>query len=196
MKVLNILQQHNYQLPYQIGKEIGTGADGECFELPHHPDKVIKLSILYQTNNSNLQQLYLPISETLHYLIVARPSVYARVFEYQMINIWDQGYLIYYYLMERLIPLTADEEKVFHTITSHEDRRIEKDLSEKIVNNKLMWLSKGLEFNIHKVKLLCRELQYTNIQHNDLAPRNIMKDKYNNYKIIDFDRCQLKTLTK
>ena len=84
------------------------------------------------------------------------------------------------------------KKKVFHSIISHEDKGIVKDLSPNIINQKLIGLNKGLEFDLNKVNLFCRDLQQTAIQHNDLAPRNIMKDKNNNYKIIDFDRCKLK----
>ena len=84
---------------------------GECYQLLNHPNKVIKLSILFETPTITLQDAYFPISQTLSYLMATQPSTYALIFEYQMLNLCNKGHLIYYYVMEKLIPLTTDEEK-------------------------------------------------------------------------------------
>src|ERR1022692_2697793 len=85
-----------------LGDQIGSGVDGQVFLLGG--DRVIKFSGSYD-----------------HRLLAEIASGYYM--HYVVVD--DFGVLpdgTHFTIMERLYPLTTDEEKVFHTIISHEDQ--------------------------------------------------------------------------
>ena len=190
MQVLQLLQKNNIDL--NLGKELGSGlADGQVFQLDN--DRVIKLSILYEIEDINLQ--YERIEEVLQYLIDFVPSAYARVHSYKKIfsgKKEEQRFIIYQYVMDRYVKITDDEEKVFHTILSHEDRNLKKNYSIKEIENICSMLNIGLEFDIDRALYFCNSIiENKIIQHNDIHQRNIMKDNNGNFVLIDFDRAKL-----
>lgn len=93
--------------------------------------------------------------------------------------------------MERLNLISSDEEKVFHTILSHEDRGAEKSYKSAELQDILDGLSKGLDFDATKVKVFHEALQTSPIRHLDIVPRNIMKDDGGNFRMIDLERTQI-----
>ena len=204
MLVLNLCQQLcPEKIPLHIKPErLGDGADGEVFELDNEPDKVIKFCILYDTGSQGLRRTYKYISNTLNYLIREPSLAYAHVYTHMYLGEWfrsvvwgnthkQQKYLLYYYTMEKLFRISTDEQKVFHTILSHEDRGIKKNFAHDKLKEMLAGLRKGLDFDIERVIFFDDILKKTPLAHLDLHPRNIMKDKSGDYKLIDFDRCEL-----
>jgi len=166
-----------------LGACIGRGVDGSVWELTSDPDKVVKL-----TGRINPLILF-SIKET------AYPH-FARVFEYGDLlpEDWKPSdiKLETYIVMERLLPLTEDEAKVFHSTHSHEDRKIEKHLSNNELVRTLNLLARGLEFDAEKVIAFNQcLLTYKGIKHTDIHERNLMKDKRGNFKLVDFNRLQL-----
>jgi serine/threonine protein kinase len=197
MQVLNLINQNSCNTKHFIGNEIGIGADGQVFSLQNEDDKVIKFCVRFDYNNCSLKNEYKKIDNILSYLLNKKPIAYARVYEYGYLgeysrSLYDgssQKYILYYYVMEKLNKISEDEKKVFHSLLSHEDRNIKKNFSLLKIKQMMLGLSLGLDFDSEKIILFCENLKRTDIHHNDIHPRNIMKDKDNNFKLIDFDRC-------
>lgn len=196
MNVFNICQTFCPETtPHFIGEKIGDGADGEVFNFIDN--KVIKFSIIYQYD-LDIHHIYSNIEKILLYLQSFQPSTHARVYEYKYLGTCArktvngfQPYIFYYYVMEKLNKLSEDEKKIFHTILSHEDKNIIKDYSSKKIKEMLKGLSRGLDFDEKKVTFFCNNFRKTMVQHNDIHVRNIMKDALGNFKLIDFDRCEM-----
>jgi thiamine kinase-like enzyme len=197
MQVLKLTQSNNCDIPYNLGDELGYGADGQIFELVDYPDRVIKLSVLYDCKVCE-NPSYEEIEKVLTYLEQSKPDTCARVYEHKfMFNgarstvEGDRNYVVYYYVMEKLYKTTEDERKVFHSILSHEDRGVKKDYSNKVVSDMLFGMQRGLDFDFDKVLYFYKNVKKSRMNHNDLHVRNIMKDSAGNYKLIDFDRASI-----
>jgi hypothetical protein len=94
--------------------------------------------------------------------------------------------------MERLLPLTDDEEKVFHSIISHEDRGLSKFLTPEQLHTALDLLEAGLEFDRKQVVKFYAQVILSTMKHLDLHPRNILKDNAGAFKLIDLNRLSKK----
>jgi hypothetical protein len=90
--------------------------------------------------------------------------------------------------MEKLLSLSEDEQKVFHTLLSHEDRNLVKNYSPAERQVILQNLRRGLDFDEGRVSLFVDKLNNSPVQHLDIHTRNIMKDANGNFKMIDLDR--------
>jgi serine/threonine protein kinase len=193
---------------------LGQGNDGEVFALADEPDNAIKFSVLYAPFGEEPYDIYrqrvLPV---IQYVMQTQPYVCVRVFEHQYLGcysrpmaLWQkeqQQFVLHYSIMEKLEPLTQDETKVFHTLISHEDRNVFKDLAPDVVAQKLHGLARGLDFDPAVVTLFLEQLHtmaarrlqerdhQTQLVHRDLEPRNIMKDKTGHYRLIDLDKATL-----
>ena len=188
-----------------IADKIADGADGEVFELKADPNKVIKISILIDLDFNGLRFLKNKCEHISNVLtaLMQDNAPFAKVFKYHNIGsfkrllsprdnlIIEQDYILYYYTMEKCQKLSEDEKKVFHSIVSHEDRGLMKNFSPLKLRQILFGLSRGLDFDVEKVIIFYESLLSSKIIHNDLHPRNIMKDKDGNFKLVDFDRCDL-----
>lgn len=190
------------KIPNNISRRISDGADGEVFEIDKE-DKVIKFCVMYEYNDSNIIDYYNnTVSIALNSLIVNPIHVYARVYAHEYMGLFNrkflgapnniQQFILYYYSMEKLEKISDDESKVFHSILSHEDRGIEKNFSNKKIEDALILLNRGLDFNFKNIMFFCTELKKVNIIHKDIHPRNIMKDKFGKFKLIDFDRIEIR----
>jgi thiamine kinase-like enzyme len=93
--------------------------------------------------------------------------------------------------MEKLFELTDDEKRIFHSVLSHEDKGETKNYEILKIKKMLEGMSRALDFDEEKVTFFCEELRRAPIIHNDIHIRNIMKDISGNFKMIDFDRCNL-----
>jgi len=197
MQVVKYLTDIRFQnLINLIDKKIGDGADGEVFTLKDTAD-VAKFSIYYCWNNENLQQV---IDSRLDssYLVKGNANVFVSLFEFKhllsgsrtVVN-GNQDYAIFFSRMEKLNKISEDEKKVFHSTLSHQDSNVKKDLSLDKISNMLDGLSIGLDFNRKKVFNFIKQVQNLasiGIQYTDLHPRNIMKTKDGDFKLIDIDR--------
>jgi serine/threonine protein kinase len=202
--VLNLCQQFcPEKIPVKTAERLGHGgADGETFAIKNDPTKAIKFSIIYDRFSQSPISIYQKeIAPTLDFIMTVKPTICATVYEYGYLGeyvrempYWKDGYqnfVIHYCIMEKLLPLTEDEKKVFHTLISHEDRKIKKDLSPEKIGETLRGLARGLDFDAEMIILFCEQMRKTNFSHSDIHPRNILKDTNGHYKFIDFDRAIL-----
>jgi serine/threonine protein kinase len=189
------------KIPVTVTNKLGDGADGEVFEYSEDLNKVIKFCILYETGNKTLKHNYKYINNVLSYLIEHPVSTYARVYAHECMGEWardvawkntTQKYLIYYYLMDKLYKTSEDEKKIFHSILSHEDRGIKKNFSNEKIKEMLRGMSSGLDFDEDKVIFFVDNFKKSPVIHLDVHVRNIMKDSNGNFKMIDFDRAELR----
>jgi hypothetical protein len=187
------------KLDFILSSKLGDGADGEVFELSE-TDKVIKFGILFEYPDLNLSERYSQIENVLHYIKNNKPLAYAPVYEYKYLGKfvrpvdWSkagQNYILYYYIMEKLEKISDDEKRVFHSILSHEDKNINKNFTILKIKQMLDGMARALDFDKKKIIFFCEALKQTEINHNDIHVRNIMKDKLGNFKLIDFDRASL-----
>lgn len=196
MLVLNVCEKVcPEKLNFDISHRVGDGADGEVFELKN--GQILKLCIHYDWGDTfSFENL----SKVLDYLKNNQVSHFAQVYDFSYLGEYErnlygdkkQKYFLYYYTMERLEKISEDEKKVFHSILSHEDRNIEKNFSILKIKEMLRGMSMGLDFDIKNVILFCEQINKSSIYHKDIHPRNILKDKQGRFKLIDFDRCELK----
>jgi hypothetical protein len=185
-------------LPYKFNLLLGKGADGEVYSLHNHPNKVIKICVLYDLHFS-IDEDFNRVQSILNELRCTDIHAYVnihwwgKIYEgYRYTVNAPQKYILYYYVMDQLSPISEDEYKLFHSLLSHEDRNLIKDFSVPYVNNLLDALNPYLQFDKNKVIQFYLELKDSKLQQTDLHPRNIMKTKSGNYKIIDIDRCVFK----
>jgi serine/threonine protein kinase len=189
------------KLPVQPEQRLGDGADGEVLSIVGDSEKVLKLGILYERHDYGMLNYYKQIKRVLEYFITAQPHAYVHVYEQGYLGTYtrpmaawrkgEQKFIIYYYIMEKLDKISDDESKVFHSILSHEDRGIDKNFSSEKIKKMLEGMASGLDFDAEKVTLFCDNIRNTPISHLDIHPRNVMKDKMGNFKLIDLDRIEL-----
>ena len=203
MLVLQLCQQLcPEKIPVKTGERIGSGgADGEVFEILDEPSKVVKMGILYERHDRGLLKYFTAIQKGLDYVMTMQPAAYARVYEHGYLGTYSrkmeywrtgkQNFIIYYYIMEKLRKISEDENKVFHSILSHEDRGIDKNFSTEKVREMLEGMGRSLDFDAEKVTLFCDNIRGASISHLDIHVRNIMKDDAGEFKLIDLDRIEL-----
>lgn len=191
MKVLSYIKDNNKQLPFELGDELGYGADGQVFSLKTDISRVIKLSIIYQDDKSLIQE-FDEVKEKFNYLINRNIKHLAKVFEFKFLLAGarktingDQNYILYYTVLEKLNKISEDESKVLKTLCDSYNKKFEINKSViQIINELQNWLS----FDKEKVLEFYWFLTNCPVKHNDVHRRNIMKDDYGNFKLIDFDR--------
>jgi serine/threonine protein kinase len=182
------------KIPVQPGERISDGADGEVFTIHGDPDKVLKLSVLYDSPARPLNT-YLAIQKVLDHVMHVQPQAVVRVYEHGYLGIYTrpevigaQYFLLYYYIMQKLQKISEDERKVFHSLLSHEDRNIVKHFSGEKIREMVTGMSRGLDFDEKKVILFCNNLRSTGIIHQDIDTRNIMKNCDGDFRLVDLDR--------
>jgi serine/threonine protein kinase len=152
--------------------------------MANDPNRVIKFC---QATDLDQYDLTAAVLDSL----ISNPlPAYARVYMRGYRKFESKGYVLYYYVMEKLLPISEDELKVFHTILSHEDRNIEKNYTSSELEKILRGLRRGLDFDAEKVKFLSDAIRISPIKHLDIHPRNIMKNATGDFKLIDFDRAR------
>lgn len=166
-----------YAAEIGVAEKLGSGADGIVWAF--HSNKAIKFCI---GNFNNIQGVL--------NLIEHKSDYYVKVYDYCKVSKYLE-YDVYYYVMERLIPLSEDETKVFHTLISHEDCKKVKKYSIDDVCGILDEMSNFLLFDKEKVLFLIKKIYSDEIQHLDLSERNVMKDNRGNFKLIDLERIKI-----
>ena len=187
------------KLPVEPEIRLADGADGELLSIKNESNKVIKLCIFYEKFNIDLQSKYKDIQSVLDKIMLTNDDAYVKVYEHGYLGQYsramhaslNQEFIIYYYIMEKLEKLTDDEKKVFHSILSHEDRLIKKDFSFEKIKEMLEGMETALDFEKNKVMLFCENIKKSSLIHLDLHPRNIMKTKDGDYKLVDLDRINI-----
>jgi hypothetical protein len=206
MFVLNLCKRFcPEKMPAEPGERLGDGADGEVFAIADDPAKVMKLSVIYDRFEYPPKVIYFnEIVPVLDYVMSNHLSMCVNIYEhgylgeyYRKLNYWKcgkQSLVIHYCIMERLLHLSEDERRVFHSVVSHEDRDLEKDLSPSKIKEIVDGMARGLDFDTKKVILFCDQLRNSPLEHKDIHVRNIMKNSDGFYKLIDLDRACLNCL--
>jgi hypothetical protein len=199
MKVYSLIKKYcPDKISYNIGSVLGDGADGEVYSIVGTND-VIKFSVIYDIDFSeNLELRYQDLSTKLDFIKNNTDDLpFAIVKDFKLLHIdhrahvdGPQQFLIHYYVMEHLNKISDDEKKVIHTVFSHEDYNIKKNFEEKELKKILSGLSVGLDFSINKVILFWSKINKSILYHTDIHVRNVMKDNFGNFKLIDLDRLE------
>lgn len=194
MKALSYIQENNKTIPFELGDELGYGADGQVFSLKSDYDKVLKLSVIYQ-NDINLNHHFDAVSKKLSFIMKLDSKHLAKVFEFNFLFLGNrntingpQKYLVYYTLLEKLNKFTEDEGKVLKTLCDIYNNKFGKN---KPFIQSCNELQNWLLFDREKVLDFYKFLIHCPVKHNDVHRRNIMKDNLGNFKLIDFDRMTL-----
>lgn len=188
---------------YNMGDCLGDGADGEVFDIEGHPDKVIKFGVLYQRGSTQIEKKYRNIKSVLSELIEAPIPIYGNVYLQDYLGTYsrrvmidekwgEQPLLLYYYVMEKLYPLSEDEKKVFWSVVSHNDTGIEKNIPLPKMKEMILEMRTRLDFDAERVTFFCENYKNSRVEHLDIHVRNIMKDLNGNFKLIDFDRSEIR----
>lgn len=167
----------NKNYPNLTVNKLGAGVDGCVYEFVDN--KVIKFS---QSDN-------IPYIFSILKSLTIDNNLYVKVHDY---NLLTEVKGSYYYIMDKLNPISEDEKKVFHSIISHEDRGIIKNISEGKIKKILDGLSLGLDFDKEKIILFCRAIRASNLFQRDCHERNIMKDNNGYFRFIDLERIEEK----
>jgi len=180
-KIIKLAQEYfpNEFNALAIGNKIGEGTSGVVHEYNSH---VIKISIISDKVTFN------SLSDKFNYLIDEKSiTPFAKLINYKLFGrIPNSNLEMYYYVMEKLEPLSEDEVKVFHTILSHEFFNKTKQYTPAQLNDVLNNLSRGLDFDKDEVTFFYNQVKNHPIQHMDVHCTNIMK-KQQQFKLIDFD---------
>lgn len=202
MLILRLLQEScPEKIPVTILDRLGDGADGEVFTFAEDSNKVIKLSLLFDFEQECLDKKFKYTSKVFNHLIKHPSSVFVQIYEHKYLCQWAtecadksgwRKYICYYSIMEKLYKISEDEKKVFHSILSHEDRGIKKNFSDTKIKEMLYGLGRGLDFDAERITFFISNLKNAPVEHLDIHVRNIMKDVAGNFKMIDFDRAELK----
>jgi len=196
LKLLNDFSLPDNLLPFQ---ELGYGSDGQVFSLKKDLNKVIKYSIIFSYPGSDIQDKFHNFKKIIEYIILNKPKAYSTVYDFGFLcsskrKTFDgfQDYIIHFHIMEKLQKISDDEKKAMFTLISHEDKNIVKNYSDIEIKKILKGLKVGLDIDEEKIILFCEQIKSCALNHNDLHPRNIMKDNLGNFKLIDFDKCSFK----
>lgn len=186
MNSLELFKQYcPHLIPCNLKDKLGDGSDGEVFSITNELNKVIKLSANYLPTSGK---------DAIQLLIKYPADAYARVYSYESCgsySINNEKFTLSITILEKLNKITEDEERVFHSILSHEDRNIEKNFSSVKLKKMLDGLRRGLDFDAERVTLFCSNLRKSPVHHPDIHPRNIMKDESGNFKLVDFDHLNI-----
>jgi serine/threonine protein kinase len=198
MQVLKLVRQYNCPITYDLGQEIGVGAHGQVFELLDNPVKIIKLCVLYEYGINPYNE-YARIRDIVQHVMDNKPNPYVGVYAHGYLgthtratyNGTEQKLVLYYYVMEKLSELSANERTMFDSIISQDDMGVIKNLSASKFDATLKDLKRTLDFDPEMVKLFCREVKASELRQEDSHHRNIMKRQDGSFVFIDLERCVL-----
>lgn len=168
---------------------MGSGAHGHVFALVDQPTKVIKVAwapaaTQYSPSSS---WVFDRVQETYQYLLRHQISILAQVEQFDPLLLeGDRQY--YAVVMERLLSLTEDENKVMKSVCMDYNGQIAEGTAIKHLQELHQWLS----FDKEKALEFYRAVSDLPIVHRDFHRRNIMKDASGNFKLIDFELLVIK----
>ncbi len=172
-----------------VGKLLGEGFHGQVFEVPGDEGKVIKYSRVLETmSDVPLKEFYNNLTAVLAEQQKNAYPCYVNILDFRFLyegkhpQHYYQNYILYSVVMEKLIPISFDEKRVFDTIVKG------KGTVEELVAGQKDWLI----FEPEKVLTFMAQVNSTPLFHNDFNSRNIMKDSEGNFKLIDLDYAEIK----
>ena len=127
-------------------------------------------------------EAYDKVKETYRFIIQHSHPILVPIFEFKEV-LQQERQTFYYATMEKLYPLTEDEQKMIKSVCMDYNGNIENG---KALQH-IVELQEWLEFDKEKVVSFHQGLTSLPVKHRDFHRRNIMKDKNGNYKLIDFE---------
>lgn len=191
MNILNIFKKYTDFDLSCLGPKLGSGVTGSVFEFK---DNAIKLCINY-----NASLFFDSNQSIINFLLENKDPNFVKVYNYKLYGPYgdcDLRFKLSAMVMEKLLKISDDEEKVFHTILSHEDSNKKKNFSNLELKKILKELGCGLDFDEKKVIFFYEGLRNSKIDHPDIHQRNIMKDHLNNFKMVDCEFVKFKKEVK
>lgn len=181
---------------FNIEKEIGSGVEGKVFETLNN--KVIKFSVVY-AQEEHLDERYYNISFILNHLKNNNISPYLKIHDFGFIGKFKntfanftENFSIHYYVTDKLNRISEDERKLFHVVLCHEDLNKKKNFSNYQIKKMLSEMHGWLDFDIDRAITFIDDIRDSQVIHNDIHVRNIMKDDFGKFYLIDYDGCKLK----
>jgi hypothetical protein len=182
MKVFNKCPEFN---KHPVGTFIAEGADGEAFL---SEDKVIKFTII-RDGKDNANNVWFKNKTILEAIFDTNPRHFCKVFDFGVVKVINDPYsIIYFSLLEKLNQMSSDESKAIDSLISHRDYNKYPDINKSI--GKVSELHQYLDFDKNKMIKFLECIKSSKIKHLDMHPRNVMKDSFGNFKLIDFDRME------
>lgn len=165
-----------------LGQEIGSGVHGAVYDLLDDPHKAIKIAFTEDDTYAQVQALYQFVQAHPH------PAL-ATIFEFSELC-RSTGWVDPYYSvkMEKLYPLTDDEQRVMKSICLDYNGHLEPGKAAQHIEELQEWL----DFDPEQVKAFYTALSTLPVIHRDFHRRNIMKDRQGNFKLIDFELLTIK----
>lgn len=172
---------------YPVNDRLNGGADGDVFT---SDDKIIKF-VKIKDEKKYANNAWNKNKSIITKIMDISPKHFCKVYDFGLVSVIEQPYsIIYFYLMEKLNQLSGDEKKAIDSLISHRDynKKIELSQAIKIIPT----INKYLDFDPNKMSIFIDQIQKSNIIHNDIHVRNVMKDNLGNFKLIDFERMSIK----
>lgn len=188
MNILDIFKKYTDFDQSCLGVKLGSGVTGSVFEFEN---KAIRLCINYELPNQSIID-FLIENKDLNFVKVFSHKLYGPYKDYEFDKDHGFEFILSVMVMEKLLKISDDEEKVFHSILSHEDSNKKKNFSNSELKKILKALGSGLDFDEAKVIFFYEGLRNSEIYHPDIHQRNIMKDHLNNFKMVDCEFVKLK----
>lgn len=171
---MKVFSKYNLEFnKYPVQDYIGLGLDGEVFS---SDNKVIKFVEIKDSKKHALNAWY-HNKRKIEYILDTSPDCFVKIYDFGLVKVIEENYsIIYFYLMEKLNPITKNERDVFFEIFSNDIAKFNqlkinyKDVDKQKVDN--------FVYQIKKCKL----------KQTDINPQNIMKDIDGNFKFIDLER--------
>jgi thiamine kinase-like enzyme len=124
---------------------------------------------------------------------------YVKVFEHELLHSGQriihsnvkQNFILYSAIMEKLMPLSHDEDKLFKTICDAVEAGKSGAHIKKLISEQNNWLN----FNLNRCQIFLDQIERSVIIHRDFQRQNVMKDALGNFKLIDFDFSKIKEPT-
>ncbi len=181
-----------------IGKFLGAGYYGETYEVDGG-DKVMKVSVAKTEADAN------KTLDKVREIDALGSDAFVKVFDYGVlceIDIPDSKYMIksgvaYFYVMERLFPLSADEKKVAtRTLNDLESLANKPDFERE---RKKYMFSKGRQYKrdgddesaLVAAADLFDRMRAVGAGHRDMHKENVMKNAEGRFKMIDLEQAKL-----
>lgn len=184
----------------QPGKLIGSGFHGEVFEVENQTDRVVKFSKVSEdmcASRGTLEQFQENLHRVLAYQLRHDYACFVRVFSFNFLysgeiswhpaanRLGMQKFILYSTVMEKLVPMSEDENKLFSTLCPMINENVSG--TEWLVKQQADWL----DFDFKKVMTFLNQIKHSPIEQQDFQRFNVMKDVSGNFKVIDFDFTKL-----
>jgi hypothetical protein len=196
MNALSYYKQFSNVKTFNLGAEIGYGADGQVFDLKDDSSKVVKIGVLYDVHETlSLDDSFNAIEKNYRHFINGSETHFVNIFEFGMIGkgtrntvAGPENYIVYYIIQEKLFSMSEDEKKALKTVCDVINGVVK---NSKPVSSILKDLNNWFDFDYSKVNGFFEQVKCSKIQHLDFHRRNILKDANGCFRLIDLERLNI-----